>query len=252
MAEPRIDASIVPLLRHKGLSARDIDHLLNDLAHDFEHARHVLDVLIPTSERTEMVDDHVVFSAIIGRRMKWDGTTLTIRDPEPLPDTVMAALPGRRLSTMVDHPGLPDRVIETVDIDDDGMTMTTAAERVPIASIAGPDGMLGSWRRLKRRRTSFIVSGSTRDAVDIMPSMPIVLAMGAILTFVFMVAATLLGVPSGWATAGGCVIMGSATASVVIVHVVAMASFDPTKAHLLRDWHMYHHYEAAKLTGWVS
>lgn len=70
----------------------------------------------------------------------YDGKVLSLK-AEPMPDLIMAALPGRRLDDMVRvHPALDHRVIRSIHVDDLGgddrlYSMTFEHDHVPLRSL---------------------------------------------------------------------------------------------------------------------
>lgn len=122
-----VDATIRTILEHRGVPETRIAMLLADLDGSCTLATYEMETLLPCASMTHLSGYRHDFRVILARNVTWTGDTLTL-PAQGMPDTVMAALPGRRLREVFEHPCLPDRIILSAERDKYGSLIV----RVPL------------------------------------------------------------------------------------------------------------------------
>lgn len=147
-----VDASIPAILAYRGVPARRIAALLADLDGACSLADMEIDTLLPCVPSTGMRGFQHHFHVLLEPGVSWTGDTLTMR--ATLPETVLAAMEGKGLREVVDHPALPNRTILAVETKDGDVILRVRSDVRYVLSLADiPDSLLSSigtrskWRR---------------------------------------------------------------------------------------------------------
>lgn len=119
-----IDPLLLTRLRDQGMPDARIRHLHDAIERGSENRRHAAIHLMsevaggPVRHYTR--EDGVTAELALGDGLHWTGRALRISARRPLPATLMATLPGRRLSSVADFPGADRHVITGTSMDSNG------------------------------------------------------------------------------------------------------------------------------------
>jgi hypothetical protein len=160
-----VDASIPAILAHRGVPARRVMQLIADLDSSCPMAAIEIDALLPADRRHGMHMYEHTFTAVLEDGMTWTGRRLTLR--RSLPDTVVAALPGRTLHDLIDHPALPDRRILSVDARDGQVVVHVEGDARPVVALSGAsDAVLAGSPTRNRQRRAWIDARSGAPGIE--------------------------------------------------------------------------------------
>ena len=144
-----MDSSFRALLEHR-VGSRRADQLITDFADGiFDAAKEI--VIALGAEDGHSHDAVLHLEAPVSQGCSWTGKALRLT--HALPETVLAALPGRTLGDAVSHPCLPaDRRIERVNVQSDGSTVILCEDDlVPAATlISRREPALSTWARRRQ------------------------------------------------------------------------------------------------------
>jgi len=149
-----IDAALPDMLRHRGLSRGATRRLLVDAASGEGTALAALSCILPTQSMARIGAYGLETPVVMGGGAIWKPDRLMLNDRR-MPETLAASMIGR-LSEIVDHPSMPDRIVLEV-VNEDGGTgcMLHLEERITtLASVFGPCRAARMTTGLRRRRRS--------------------------------------------------------------------------------------------------
>jgi len=159
MGNVRVDASLHPLLMHRGMSAGRATRAIADIA-ERGNGRLIIDETLPNVERGRIVDGAYAFKAQISPGATWTGRELRVEAMQ-VPDTLLDAMEGRPLGAVMDHPALPaERRILSAVLDGDTLIVTVAADMRKISRRSDPFGAAwGTLTRMIRMRDRTVDAG---------------------------------------------------------------------------------------------
>lgn len=142
-----IDDSVRTILMHRGMTALQADHAIADML-EAGDGRLVLDETLPNIERGDIFNGRYTFRAALSPGVSWTGYELRV-DNTDMPETLLNAMVGRRMGTVIEHPALPsDRVITSASMDEQTLVVTVASVQ---SRIARPRGLRAEIRSAVRR-----------------------------------------------------------------------------------------------------
>lgn len=128
-----VDVSIRSVLDHR-VGQERTDQLIQDAVDGVRWAGDRIGIAIGCWNGFRCGAHGWYWSAPLEDSMQWDGASLVIE--RALPETIVAALEGRRLGDLLEHRALPaDRVIQSVLRTGDGLRLMCTAKRAMLSSL---------------------------------------------------------------------------------------------------------------------